>query len=149
MARAQEASVVAVTAAAHGASLLQSAGVVVTRRAIPSAIAPYCSASRLDTDSASASLPKPLPISSPGRAFAGWVASPSRSRTVLLYSNGVSRRTGARPGRTIPSWHLFTPGVPIEPGVPGTAPPVVFPAPLGIPGPVGLLPGTAPPLVFP
>src|SRR5688572_13901830 len=42
-----------------------------------------------------ASLPKPLPISSLGRSLPGRLSSPNKSRTVLLYSNRVRRRTGA------------------------------------------------------
>ena len=46
---------------AQAASLPSAAGVWVARAAMPSATLAYCSASRLETDWAAASLPKPLP----------------------------------------------------------------------------------------
>src|SRR5258705_8754606 len=45
-----------------------------------------------------ASLLKPLPLTSAGSTLAALVASPSRSRSVLLSSNRVRRRIGAGPG---------------------------------------------------
>ena len=54
----------------------------------------YFSASSGDTPSTAALLLKPPDTSSGGKRSAGAVRSPSRSRTVLLYSPRVSRRSG-------------------------------------------------------
>ncbi len=115
-------------------------------RRCASATLAYCSASRLETDWAAASLPKPLPDSSAGSVLAGEVVSPSRSRTVLLYSKRVSRRSGAGPGLMGRFWQaagMVGPWLPgAEPGampgpiVPGRPePPVPMPGPM--PGPGG------------
>ena len=50
----------------QGKILLSASGVAVARAAMPWATVLYCAASRLDTDCESASLLKPLPISSLG-----------------------------------------------------------------------------------
>src|SRR5688572_15561105 len=56
----------------------------------------YFSARSGDTDSTAPLLEKPFDTSSGGKRSAGAVVSPNRSRTVLLYSTRVSRRSGAR-----------------------------------------------------
>src|SRR5215471_21619456 len=57
----------------------------------------YCSASSDEIDNVCALLSNPSTVSSFGKASAGLVVSPSRSRTVLLYSVRVRRRIGAGP----------------------------------------------------
>jgi hypothetical protein len=89
--------------AAQASSLARASALSVARVAMPSATAAYCSASSPDTDSASASLPKPLPSWSAGKDEAGPVSSPNRSRTLLSYSKRVSRRSGARSGAARPA----------------------------------------------
>ena len=61
--------------------------------ATASAASKYCSASTGDTLSAAALLSKPSLFSSAGKALATPLMSPSNSRTVLLYSSRVMRRT--------------------------------------------------------
>src|SRR5262249_12396156 len=68
-----------------------------------------------ETESAEALLSKPSAFSSLGKASAGRVVSPSRSRTVLSYSVRVRRRIGAGPGFGTPPPHS---GSELEP-VPG------------------------------
>src|SRR5689334_12554918 len=97
-----------------------------------------------DTPSASASLPKPLPASSPGNASAGLVATPSSSRTVLLTSNRMRRRSGERV--TVGPVQLI--GLPpVVPPVapPVVAPPVVLPPVVVLPVPPVADPGPVPP----
>src|SRR5882724_4963507 len=137
MVLAQASSVAAVTLLAQGASFARAAALAVARVAIPSATEPYCSASKLDTDCASASLPNPLEISSGGRALAGCVASPKTSPTVLLYSNRVSRRSGERPA-WIP-WSGQSARPPVVPPTPVVA--VVPVVPVAVtPVPVAMVP---------
>jgi hypothetical protein len=127
----------AVILAAQGACFASIAGVSVTRVAISSATVPYCSASKLDTDCASASLPKPLPSSSLGSALAGLVASPSTSRKVLLSSKRVRRRSGAWPGASAP--------LPVHADIAGGAPGPVVPAPPFAPAAPAAVPGAVVP----
>src|SRR5262245_10396092 len=58
----------------------------------------YFSASAAEVTRLAALLLKPSASSSSAKFWAGLVSSPSRSRTVLLYSKRVMRRTGALPG---------------------------------------------------
>src|SRR6187401_1061229 len=58
----------------------------------------YFSASAAEVTRLAALLLKPSASSSSAKFCAGAVSSPSRSRTVLLYSKRVMRRTGALPG---------------------------------------------------
>src|SRR5688572_5537459 len=91
------------------------------------------------THCSSASLPNPLLELSAGNPNAGFVVSLITSRTVLLYSGIVRRRSGARPG-VIAFWSAQRAvTLPPEPPVP-EEPAVVPPAP-GMPA---AAPPTAP-----
>src|SRR4051812_44402355 len=100
MVRAQASAFADVTLDAHAFNFPSAVESAVTRAAIASEIVWYFSTSRPDGDWSSASFPKRLwPLSTcGGKALPGLVVSPSRSRTVLLYSYVVRRRIGARPG---------------------------------------------------
>src|SRR6266545_163180 len=139
--RAHDSSLAVVTALAHEFSRPSAVAFKVARAASSSAAARYPLASRLETDWLSASLPKPLPRVSLGNQSLGGVVSRSRSRTVLLNSNVVSRRSGARPGAAVghdtvpPAPVTLAPPAPVTlvPPVPVTlAPPTPLPA---FPGP--------------
>src|SRR6266540_4336302 len=136
--RAQVSSLAAVTDVAQGASLPRAVALAVARWAIPAATV-MCALIRPSSVGCwAASLPNPFPSTSDGRSLAGWVVSCSRSRTVLLYSKLVSRRTSARPGRTAGCRHAAetpTPAVPVL--APADPPPPVTP------------PAAPPPLVEP
>ena len=93
--RAQAASLAVVTPVAQGNVLVNVAGAV-NFAAMVSAISSYFLTSSLGTDCVSASLPKPVPKSSLGTPMAKLVESSFRSFRVLLYSNCVRRRSGAR-----------------------------------------------------
>src|SRR5689334_19759093 len=58
----------------------------------------YCSTSAGDICSAAALLSNPSRVSSLGKSSAGLDVSPSKSRTVLLYSNRLRRLTKLGPG---------------------------------------------------
>ena len=86
--------------------------------------------SKPDTDCASALFVNPSAISSSGNCEAGAVASLSRSRTVLLYSVRLRRRSGESPGCAAAARHASeaggkgcTPGVPGAPTSPGPGSP--------------------------
>ena len=66
----------------------------VARRLTSSAMRMYCSTNSSLVVRAAAWLLKPCTSSSGGNPLAGAVVSPSRSRTVLLYSKRVRRRMG-------------------------------------------------------
>src|SRR5436305_5695754 len=70
-----------------------------------SAACRYCSASTGDTLSAVALLSNPRRFSSGGKPLATPLVSPSRSRTVLVYSRRVRRRTYDGPGEGVVPWH--------------------------------------------
>jgi hypothetical protein len=73
-------------------TILASPAALTAFCAMVSAASRYCSASTGDTLSASALLSKPSRFSSVGKLSAAPLLSPSRSRTVLLYSVRVTLR---------------------------------------------------------
>src|SRR3954471_14066612 len=89
-----------VVVAAHGTSVDQLAPTAAVASA--SAASMYCSDSTGDTLIACALLSKPRLFSSAGKLSAGDEVSPSRSRTVSLYSRRFRRRMYDGPGLGAP-----------------------------------------------
>ena len=107
-----------------GSQLGISAPMLPTARALTSsATFMYCSISKSLLVSAAAWLLKPATSSSGGSRSAGLLVSPSRSRTVRLYSNRVRRRIGVSTTQrllaTLSSMAL-APSPPIEPVQPAS-----------------------------
>src|SRR5206468_1182733 len=82
----------------HGAMRANVAAFFTARDAMSWATEWYASTRTRVVVSEAASLLKPFPFCSGGNRSPGLVVSPRRSRTVLLYSNRVSLRTGEAPG---------------------------------------------------
>jgi hypothetical protein len=117
VAQASSAAVSASLVGSHGRSL---PGVSIAVFASVSAAFMYASVCSGETPSAEALLSKPERTSSGGKASAGCVVSPKRSRTVALYSKRVRRLTGeadtvAAPPHK-PGSMLLAPISPMQPG---------------------------------
>src|SRR6185436_19362149 len=118
------------------------------RMAMSSAVVLYWRTSGADTYCPSASVPKPLPSSSAGKALPGFVVSPRRSPTVLLNSKRVRRRSGARPGVTVVAHCAGTVGIGGgPPPAPGRTPPPPAPGRTPPPPAPGLTTPPPPPPV--
>jgi len=117
-----------VTCVAHGARVPMRSEAVAAAATFSAALT-YCSISAGTTFCALASLPKPLPDSSLGKALAGEVMSASKSRTVLLYSKRVRRRMGAL--RAVAAVQACVPTIEVPAVTPPEPPTLLVPPPLG------------------